>query len=112
MADIKTYLQNIKSAIYGKDVRSSIYNGMENMNVELENTTARQIDLESTFNELIINAGNSNAEVVDARVKANGVSYSKLGNRLNDIEAQFIPTNIKPTSKNKGRVWIELKEEV
>ena len=89
MANIKNELNNIKSALYGKDVRSSIYNGIDAINNEVESTTDRQVDLENTFDQLIINAGNSNAEIVDARVKNDGTSYSKLGDRLDAVDSQL-----------------------
>ena len=89
MADIKTHLNNIKGALYGKDVRGSIHDGMDAINKEVENTTGRQVDLENTFDQLIINAGNSNAEIVDARVKNDGTSYSKLGDRLDAVDSQL-----------------------
>ena len=81
MANIKNELNNIKNAMYGKDVRTSIHNGIDAINKEVENTIGRQVDLENTFDQLVINAGNSNAEIVDARVKSDGTSYSKLGDR-------------------------------
>ena len=89
MANIKNELNNIKSALYGKDVRGSIHDGIDAINKEVENTTGRQVDLESTFDQLVINAGNSNAEIVDARVKSDGTSYSKLGDRLNEVDSQL-----------------------
>lgn len=90
MADIKTHLNNIKGALYGKDVRGSIYDGIDAINTEVENTTGRQVDLENTFDQLVINAGNSNAEIVDARVKNDGTSYSKLGDRLDAVDSQLV----------------------
>ena len=89
MANIKKHLDNIKGALYGKDVRSSIHDGIDAINKEVENTTGKQVDLESTFDQLVINAGNSNAEIVDARVKADGTSYTKLGDRLNSFDSQL-----------------------
>lgn len=89
MANIKNELNNIKSALYGKDVRSSIHDGIDAINNEVESTTGRQVDLENTFDQLIINAGNSNAEIVDARVKNDGTSYSKLGDRLDAVDSQL-----------------------
>ena len=89
MADIKTHLNNIKGALYGKDVRGSIHDGIDAINTEVENTTGRQVDLENTFDQLVINAGNSNAEIVDARVKNDGTSYSKLGDRLDAVDSQL-----------------------
>ena len=89
MANIQNELNNIKTALYGKDVRGSIHDGIEAINKEIENTTGRQVDLENTFDQLVINAGNSNAEIVDARVKPDGTSYSKLGDRLNEVDSQL-----------------------
>ncbi|MCM8900626.1 glycoside hydrolase family 55 protein [Caldicoprobacter algeriensis] len=67
MASISDKVQQIRQAVYGKDVRESIASGIEAINEEVESTTARQASLETTFEQLIINAGNSNAEIVDAR---------------------------------------------
>ena len=89
MANIKKHLDNIKGALYGKDVRGSIHDGIDAINKDVENTTGRQVDLEKTFDQLVINAGNSNAEIVDARVKSDGTSYSKLGDRLNEVDSQL-----------------------
>ena len=89
MADIKTHLNNIKGALFGKDVRGSIHDGIDAINKEVENTTGRQVDLENTFDQLVINAGNSNAEIVDARVGENGKTYEKLGDRLDSVDSQL-----------------------
>lgn len=56
---------------------------------DVENIELKQKVLENVFNQLIINAGNSNAEIVDARVEADGTTHSKLGNRLNSIDSQI-----------------------
>ncbi len=89
MANIKTHLNNIKNATFGKEVRGSIHDGIDAINKEVESTTGKQVDLESTFDQLVINAGNSNAEIVDARVKADGTSYTKLGDRLDSFDSQL-----------------------
>ncbi len=89
MSNITTHLNNIKNALYGKDVRGSIHDGIDAINNEVENTTNRQEHLEDTFNQLVINSGNSNAEIVDARVGENGKSYEKLGDRLDEFDSQL-----------------------
>lgn len=112
MANIKKHLDNIKGALFGKDVRSSIHDGIDAINKEVESTTNRQEHLEGTFDQLIINSGNSNAEIVDARVGENGKSYAKLGDRLDEVDSQLehIPymnnyINVKyPPSPFKGLV--------
>ena len=42
VANITNYLNKIKSAVYGKDVRSSIHDGIKSINNEVEVTTNKQ----------------------------------------------------------------------
>lgn len=49
---------------------------------KLKETEEENKNLSSTFKELIINAGNSNAEIVDARVDKSGKRYDTIGERL------------------------------
>ena len=89
MANINTYLNNIKNALFGKDVRTSIHDGIDAINKEVESTTKRQVKLEETQKQLIINAGNSNAEVVAGRVKEDGTSFDTIGDRMADSEGKI-----------------------
>lgn len=92
MADIKKYLDSIKTAIFGKDVRKSIYDGIEAINNDCTNrlnkqdselsqsikkqneiiqtNKLKQDELERKYDEQIKNIASSepqNAEIVDAR---------------------------------------------
>lgn len=92
MADIKKYLDSIKTAIFGKDVRKSIYDGIEAINNDCTNrlnkqdselsqsikkqneiiqaNKLKQDELEQKYDEQIKNIASSepqNAEIVDAR---------------------------------------------
>lgn len=89
MANILTYLNNIKNALYGRDVRGSIHDGIKAINDEVESTTARQKQLEGTFDQLIINSGNSNAEIVAGRTNAEGKSFDTIGKRLDNTDSQI-----------------------
>lgn len=82
MANINTELEQIRKAVYGREVRGSIANAIELINKEQVNTSNAQTNLDSKFEQLIINAGNSNAEVVAARVKADGTQFNTLSKRL------------------------------
>ena len=82
MANINTELEQIRKAVYGREVRGSIANAIELINKEQVNTSTAQTSLDSKFNQLIINAGNSNAEVVASRVKADGTQFDTLSKRL------------------------------
>lgn len=93
MANINTYLNNIKNALFGKDVRTSIHDGIDAINKEVESTTKRQVKLEETQKQLIINAGNSNAEVVAGRVKEDGTSFDTIGDRMADSEGKISVLN-------------------
>ena len=98
MANISGILEKIRKAIYGKEVRGSLADGLEAINNETENTTVRQKKLETTFNDLIINAGNSNAEIVDAiggetKLKDRLDKFDeKLGEKSNIIVCEEIPS--------------------
>ena len=89
MANIKDYIEDIRSAIFGKEVRGSLADGLAAINKETENTTSRQRHLEDTFDQLIINSGDSNAEIVDARVGENGSNFEKLGDRLDNFDSHL-----------------------
>ena len=90
MANIAEFLKKIMNAIYGREVRVSIHDAIDAINKEVESTTTRQDHLEKVHEQLIINAGNSNAEVVDARIdKTTGVTYSTLGKRLDDFSLKM-----------------------
>ena len=66
MANIKTHLNNIKGALYGKDVRNSIHDAIE-----------------QCYTDASIN-GNANMEVTQARRE-----YETLGERLDDYASQL-----------------------
>jgi len=68
MADVTSKVATIRNATYGNEVREGIASGIENINTEVISTTAKQTAQEIAYNSLIINAGNSNAEIVDARL--------------------------------------------
>lgn len=86
MANINTELEQIRKAVYGREVRGSIANAIELINKEQINTSTAQTNLDGKFNQLIINAGNSNAEVVASRVKADGTQFDTLGKRLDKVD--------------------------
>lgn len=54
-----------------------------------QNAITKTTVLEGRFNQLIINEGDSNAEIVAARVKADGTTFTSLPNRLNAADADF-----------------------
>lgn len=67
------------------DFDSRISTATEKSGEALSKTTV----LEGQFNQLIINEGDSNAEIVAARVKADGTTYTSLPDRLNASDSAF-----------------------
>lgn len=109
MANIKNYIENIRSAIFGKEVRGSLADGLDAINKETENTTSRQKHLENTFDQLIINEGNSNAEIVDARVGENGTSFEKLGDRLDNFDTHLAEIMYR---RFKGKKYVQIGDSI
>ena len=97
MANIKEKIDNIRQAIFGKDVRESLASGLEEVNGESERTSEKQKKLETTFNDLIINAGNSNAEIVAARK-----GHETVGERLDNFDSQLDTIETKTETNEAG----------
>ena len=99
MANIKKHLDDIKNALFGKDVRSSIYDGIDAINKEVEGTTEKQNKLGEQFKNLVINEGNSNAEVAASRG-----SHDWLPDRLDNFDSQL--------EHNANNEYINLNDEL
>ena len=95
---VEEAIKKLRAAWTGREVRDRMADTIEAMNEEVTNTSSKQSILEETFNNLIINEGNSNAEVVAARVDQNGNSYDTLGKRMNNFDEHLdtIRTYITP----------------
>ncbi|WP_186430876.1 sialate O-acetylesterase [Clostridium sp. BSD9I1] len=89
MAIIASIVQAIRSVTFGKDMRENIARGIETINTEVESTTAKQSLLETVFEQLIIDKGNSNAEIVQARVDADGKAYVNLKERMDTVDSHL-----------------------
>lgn len=112
MASISTLINNIRAAIFGKDVRESIASGIEAINTEVESTTTKENNLESQFNSLVINAGSSNAEIVSGRTSTvTGQTFDTMGHRIDDHDTQLADiVTLKPITinmKNPPKVQFE-----
>ncbi|MBS6601307.1 MAG: hypothetical protein KH333_09915, partial [Clostridium sp.] len=74
---------NIRHAVYAKKVREAIASAIE----EISNKEDKNLEI---YNNMVIGAGESNAEIVDARLDNNtGVKYEKVGKRLDKISSQM-----------------------
>lgn len=90
MAGIETYLEQIKNAIYGRDVRQAIHDGIEQC---YKDGKAGAVDLvaRQEIAELVAPSGEapSAAEVSDARIGADGSIYENLGDAVRGQLSQF-----------------------
>jgi lysophospholipase L1-like esterase len=66
--------------------------------------------LDTTFQQLVINAGTSNAEIVAARVKADNTAYATVGARMNGIDTQ-VASKASQTSLNETNATVALKAD-
>lgn len=83
MGILSDFTKKIRNAIYVKDVRDAIADGLETVEALEEKNL-------ETYNNMVIGAGESNAEIVDARLDNNtGVRYEKVGKRLDKISSQM-----------------------
>src|SRR5690606_38913226 len=95
MADIKKELNAIKNAVYGREVRSSIHDGIKKINDEAENaadlseSAKHQVEnIQQQVNQLVVE-GDSSVEAAQARVDAEGKSFPTLKARLDAKETEF-----------------------
>ena len=102
MANIDNELNKIKNAVYGKDVRGSIHDGIDKINKETESTTSKadgaviQVDnIQGQVNQLVVD-GDSSVEAAQARVDKDGEIYATLKDRLdtenNEVNQQLAQT--------------------
>lgn len=94
MAGIQEYLDKIKNAVYGREVRQAIHDGIHQC---YEDGKAGAVDLvaREQIAELVAPSGEapSAAEVTDARIGADGTTYASLGlanrTQFSDIKNDF-----------------------
>src|SRR5690606_35797 len=120
MADIKKELNAIKNAVYGREVRSSIHDGIKKINEEVEDATdlsesaKHQVEnIQQQVNQLVVE-GDSSVEAAQARVDAEGKSYPTLKARLDAKETQFSSQLADNANKigilSKRADWVSVKE--
>ena len=97
MADIKKELNDIKNAVYGREVRGSIHDGIKKINEEVENTTDRQDSVEAQFQSVLDETTGKDVisapEITAARVGADDTNYPNLKERL-DTEYQKLSSRL------------------
>src|SRR5690606_36392113 len=97
MADIKKELNDIKNAVYGREVRGSIHDGIKKINDEVENITDRQDSVEAQFQSVLDETTGKDVisapEITAARVGADDTNHPNLKKRL-DTEYQKLSSQL------------------
>lgn len=95
MADIDKELRDIKNAVYGREVRGAIHDGIEKINKEVEDSTEtseqakHQVEnIQEQVDNLVV-SGDSSVEAAQARVDKDNHNYSTLKERLDTEQQQF-----------------------
>lgn len=95
MADIDKELRDIKNAVYGREVRGSIHDGIKKINEEVEDSTEtseqakHQVEnIQEQVDNLVV-SGDSSVEAAQARVDKDNHNYSTLKDRLDTEQQQF-----------------------
>lgn len=119
MANIDDKVKNILKAVYGREVRESLADGLTAINLENENTVQRQGSVEQSqellntkFNEQIKNMtldNPSNAEIVDLRVNVNGERFDTAGERVANMDESIgaLKDEIKNIFKNHLNISVK-----
>lgn len=98
--NIEQLANDIRTKVYGRDVREALASGIEaagsianDADVRSQETETKQTNLEKKYDEQIANMSLENpsvAEVVDARVSGyDGQSYTTIGKRFDSVDAQL-----------------------
>lgn len=101
--DVSQELEDIKLTPYGKKMRPALHSSIEKL-------SKKQNQMAATFDSLIIDAGQSNAEVVAARVDAEAKQHASLKDRL-DADAQEV-INAREDAKTPSETHNNLKERL
>ena len=121
MAEVRTLLNNIKNAIYGKDVRKSIHDAIEQCyydgkaggnDLEARDRAAAAEARMDTFTSLKNGSTTGDAELADIRIGINGQKYANAGTavreQIRDTHTIEV-TDVEPTRDNT-QLWINPEE--
>jgi len=101
---IKKLANDIRTKIYGREVRESLAKGIEEAGSIADEANKQVNSIQDQVNQLVVN-GDSSVEAAQARVSANGVVYSTLKERL---DKTIILSSSEP---DKAEFWYEDKGE-
>jgi hypothetical protein len=93
MADVREKVEQIRQAVYGKEVRESIASGIEAINTEVESTTQRQTTLETDMAAAKRDAEEAATRANTAAGDAEDITEALAVWEDYDSDADYIPMN-------------------
>lgn len=117
MADIQTYLKNILSAVYGKDVRQSIHDSIKQcyydgkagaIDLEARERAAAAESRMDTFTALEEGSTTGDAELTDIRVGFDGTKYQSAGEAVREQirDTHVIEVGDTEPTRDNAELWI------
>lgn len=121
MADIQTYLKQILSAVYGKDVRQSIHDSIKQcyydgkagaIDLEARERAAAAESRMDTFTKLASGSTTGDAELMDARIGFDGTVYDTAGEAIREQirDTHVIEVSEAEPTRDNTQLWIKPNE--
>ncbi|PGK42344.1 hypothetical protein CN907_09540 [Bacillus anthracis] len=117
MAIISGYINKIRNAIFGKEVRGLLADGLEAVNKETEaattlsnQTKTRQENLEKRW-DLVVSETTDGAEVIEMRVDTEGVAHGSAKGRI-DSDYQKNATKIMNLEEKTNDKFVETERDI